>query len=315
MDKIAVLIPCYNEELTIKKVVEDFKRELPEATIYVYDNNSKDNTAQIAKDAGAVVIPEYKQGKGNVLRSMFRDIDAECYLMVDGDDTYPANEAKKLVDPILTGRVHMTLGDRLSSTYFTENKRPFHNSGNKLLTYLINLIFHAKIHDLTSGYRGFSYLFAKSYPILSQGFEIETEMTVFALDKKMDIVEEVIQYRDRPEGSYSKLNTFKDGFKVITEIFSLFKDIKPLTFFGIIAIVLFLIGLGGFISVYVEFLNTGLVPRIPTLIMSVFMGFLSVLSFSSGLILHSIKKYLNQLFELRMSEILTQQRKLFSTKQ
>ena len=310
MDKIAILIPCYNEEITIKKVVEDFKREVPEATIYVYDNNSTDNTATLAKEAGAVVVPEYKQGKGNVLRSMFRDIDAECYIMVDGDDTYPAEEVRKLIDPILTGRVHHTIGDRLSSTYFTENKRPFHNAGNKLLKYLINTIFHANIHDLTSGYRGFSYLFAKSYPILSTGFEIETEMTVFALDKRMDIVEEVIQYRDRPEGSESKLNTFKDGFKVICEIFSLFKDIKPLTFFGIIAIVLFLIGLGGFVSVYSEFLKTGLVPRIPTLIMSVSVGFMSILSFVCGLLLHTTKKFLNQIFELRMNEILTQFRKL-----
>lgn len=310
MDEIAVLIPCYNEELTIKKVVEDFKRELPEATIYVYDNNSTDNTAEIAYEAGAIVVPEYKQGKGNVLRSMFRDIDAKCYIMVDGDDTYPADEVRKLIEPILSGRIHMTIGDRLSSTYYTENKRPFHNVGNKLLKNLINVIFKANIQDLTSGYRGFSYLFAKSYPILSQGFEIETEMTVFALDKKMDVYETPIQYRDRPEGSFSKLNTFKDGFKVIMEIFSLFKDIKPLTFFGIIAIILFLIGLGGFTSVYCEFLKTGLVPRIPTLIMSVSFGFMSVLSFVCGLILHSIKKYLNQLFELRMSEIFTQYRRL-----
>ena len=311
MDKIAVIIPCYNEEMTIGRVIEDFKKELPEAVIYVYDNNSDDRSSEIAQKAGAVVRREYRQGKGNVLRSMFRDIDAECYLMIDADDTYPVNECRKLIDPILDGRADMTMGDRLSSTYFTENKRPFHNTGNRLLRYLINTIFHAEIKDLTTGYRGFSYLFAKSYPILSQGFEIETEMTVFALDKRMNISETPIQYRDRPEGSFSKLNTFTDGFRVINTVFSLFKDIKPLTFFGIIAIVLFLVGLWGFGSVYGEFLRTGLVPRIPTLIMSVSMGFLSVLSFVCGLVLHSIKKYLNQLFEMRMSEILTQKRKLF----
>lgn len=303
MDKIAVLIPCYNEGLTIEKVVKDFKENIPEAVIYVYDNNSTDNSAELAEKAGAVVIKEYRQGKGNVLRSMFRDIDAECYLMVDADDTYPADEWQKLTDPILSGRADMTIGDRLSSTYFTENKRPFHNVGNRLLRYLINTIFHAKIKDLTSGYRGFSYLFAKSYPILSQGFEIETEMTVFALDKRMNILETPVQYKDRPEGSFSKLNTYKDGFRVIMEIFSLFRDIKPLTFFGIIAIVLFLLGAGGFVSVYCEFLKTGLVPRIPTLIMSVSLGFLSILSFVCGLILHSIKKYVNQFFELNFKKI------------
>ena len=242
MDKIAVIIPCYNEGLTIKKVVEDFKKELPEAAIYVYDNNSTDDSARLAEDAGAIVRRESRQGKGNVLRSMFRDIDAECYLMIDGDDTYPVEECRKLIDPILSGRIHMTNGDRLSSTYFKENKRPFHNLGNKLLLYLINTIFKAHVHDITSGYRGFSYLFAKSYPILSKGFEIETEMTIFALDKNMDIYETPIQYRDRPAGSFSKLNTFKDGSKVIMLIFSLFKDIKPLTFFGIISIILFLFG-------------------------------------------------------------------------
>lgn len=311
MDKTAVIIPCYNEGLTIKKVVEDFKKELPQATIYVYDNNSTDDSAKLAEEAGAVVRRESRQGKGNVLRSMFRDIDAECYLMIDGDDTYPADECRKLIDPVLNGTADMTIGDRLSSTYFTENKRPFHNVGNRLLRYLINTIFKAKIHDLTSGYRGFSYLFAKSYPILSKGFEIETEMTVFALDKKMNIYETPVQYRDRPEGSFSKLNTFGDGFKVIMTIFSLFRDIKPLTFFGIIAILLFLVGMGGFISVYCEFAKTGLVPRIPTLIMSVSMGFLSVLSFVCGLILHCIKKYVNQFFELKMTDIMSQKRKLF----
>jgi len=301
--KIAVLIPCYNEALTIAQVVTDFKSELPEAVVYVYDNNSTDNTKELAQKAGAIVLEEIRQGKGNVLRTMFRDIYADCYLMVDGDQTYPANEARKLIEPILAGKADMTIGDRLSSTYFTENKRPFHNFGNKLLRFLINKIFNSKIQDITSGYRGFSYLFVKSFPILSGGFEIETEMTIHALDKRFRIYETPIQYKDRPEGSFSKLNTYSDGCKVISTIFSLFKDFKPLTFFGIISIILFLIALGMFIPIFNEFLRTDKVPKFPTLIVSMAIAGMSLSSFVCGLILHTIRKYSNQFFELALNQI------------
>lgn len=301
--KIAVLIPCYNEALTIAQVVTDFKSELPEAVVYVYDNNSTDNTKELAQKAGAIVLEEIRQGKGNVLRTMFRDVYADCYLMVDGDQTYPANEARKLIEPILAGKADMTIGDRLSSTYFTENKRPFHNFGNKLLRFLINKIFNSKIQDITSGYRGFSYLFAKSFPILSGGFEIETEMTIHALDKRFRIYETPIQYKDRPEGSFSKLNTYSDGCKVISTIFSLFKDFKPLTFFGIISIILFLIALGMFIPIFNEFLQTDKVPKFPTLIVSMAIAGMSLSSFVCGLILHTIRKYSNQFFELALNQI------------
>lgn len=231
MDKIAVLIPCYNESKTIKKVIEDFKRELPEATIYVYDNNSSDNTAEIAKKAGAIVRTERKQGKGNVIRTMFREIDAECYIMTDGDDTYPAEDARKMCKEVLENNVDMVIGDRLSSTYFEENKRPFHNIGNVIVRLLINMIYKSKIRDVMTGYRAFSYRFVKTFPVLSKGFEIETEMTIHSLDKNLNLENVTIEYRDRPEGSSSKLNTYVDGAKVIKTIISLYKNYKPLSFF------------------------------------------------------------------------------------
>ena len=237
MDKIAVLIPCYNESLTIEKVVSDYKEALPEATIYVYDNNSSDHTDELARKAGAKVVYEYRQGKGNVIRSMFRDIDAECYLMIDGDDTYPAENAREMVDLVLNKGVDMVIGDRLSSTYFTENKRPFHNMGNRIVRGLINHLFHSNVKDIMTGYRAFSRLFVKSFPVLSKGFEIETEMTIHALDKNFLLEEIPVTYRDRPEGSESKLNTVSDGMKVLKTIASLFRDYKPLLFFSCASII------------------------------------------------------------------------------
>lgn len=238
MDKIAILVPCYNESKTIGKVIKDFKDVLPEANIYVYDNNSTDNTAEIAKEAGAIVRHEYRQGKGNVIRSMFRDIKADCYLMVDGDDTYPAEEAVKLVELVLDKGVDMVIGDRLSSTYFIENKRRFHNTGNRLVRFLINFLFHSNVSDMMTGYRAFSPLFAKSFPVLSKGFEIETEMTIHALDKNFLIEEIPVGYRDRPIGSESKLDTVSDGIRVLKTIAALFREYKPFAFFSIIAALL-----------------------------------------------------------------------------
>ena len=238
MDKIAVLIPCYNESLTIEKVIKDFRAALPESTIYVYDNNSTDNTAQIAEEAGAVVRKEYQQGKGNVIRRMFREIDAECYIMVDGDNTYPAECAPEMVQKVLDKNVDMVVGDRLSSTYFEENKRPFHNFGNSLVRKSINVLFHSDIKDIMTGYRAFSYQFVKSFPVLSGGFEIETEMSIHAIDKNLLIENVIIEYRDRPEGSESKLNTYSDGFKVLMTICRLFRNYRPMAFFGLIALVL-----------------------------------------------------------------------------
>ena len=236
MKKIAVLIPCYNEELTIRAVVEDFKNVIPEADIYVYDNNSNDDTAKIAKEAGAIVVPEYRQGKGHVVRSMFRDIEADCYIMVDGDDTYPAKDAYNVAKLVLENKADMAIGDRLSSTYFRENKRPFHNTGNKLVRTLINKIFKSEVKDIMTGCRAFNRKFVKSFPVLSNGFEIETEMSIHALDKRFLIAEIPIAYRDRPEGSESKLNTFQDGYRVLKTILKLYKDYKPLSFFGLIAL-------------------------------------------------------------------------------
>ena len=238
MEKIAVLIPCYNESKTVAKVVKDYKKALPEATIYVYDNNSSDHTDEIARKAGATVVYEYKQGKGNVIRSMFRDIDAECYIMIDGDDTYPAENAREMCDLILSKKADMVIGDRLSSTYFTENKRPFHNLGNKMVRFLINKLFHNNVKDIMTGYRAFSYDFVKGFPVLSKGFEIETEMTIHAVDKNYHLVEVPVNYKDRPEGSVSKLNTYKDGFKVLKTIAVLFKEYKPAFFFNIISFIL-----------------------------------------------------------------------------
>ncbi|MBR1627748.1 MAG: glycosyltransferase, partial [Lachnospiraceae bacterium] len=265
MDKVAVLIPCYNEEKTIRKVVSDFRRVLPEAVIYVYDNNSTDKTTAIAKEAGAIVRREYQQGKGNVIRRMFREIDAKCYIMTDGDDTYPAEFAPNMVEAVLDRKADMVVGDRLSSTYFEENKRPFHNMGNSVVRASINVLFRGNIQDIMTGYRGFSYQFVKSFPVLSQGFEIETEMSIHAVDKNLFVQNEVITYRDRPEGSESKLNTYSDGIKVLMTIFRLFRIYKPLAFFGIVSCCLALASVGFFIPVMAEYLRTGAVDRFPTL--------------------------------------------------
>lgn len=303
MDKIAILIPCYNESHTIEKVVKDYRAALPEAAVYVYDNNSSDHTDQIARDAGAIVRYERQQGKGNVIRTMFREIDAECYLMIDGDDTYPAENAREMVDVVLEEGADMVIGDRLSSTYFTENDRPFHNFGNRLVRGLINMLFHNNIRDIMTGYRAFSFAFAKTFPVLSKGFEIETEMTIHALDKNMHLKNIIVDYRDRPDGSVSKLNTYSDGIRVLKTIFKLFKNYKPMAFFGLAALVLFLVAVGMFIPVFVEFIKTGLVLRFPTLIVSCFLGLTAVLSFFGGLILSVIKQQEKQEFEFRLTEI------------
>ena len=296
--KIAVLIPCYNESKTIEKVVKDYKKALPDADIYVYDNNSSDGTDKIAKKAGAIVKYEHRQGKGNVIRTMFKEIDADCYLMIDGDDTYPAENAREMCDYVLNDNVDMVIGDRLSSTYFEENKRPFHNTGNKLVRGLINSLFKSNVRDIMTGYRAFSYDFVKTFPVLSKGFEIETEMTIHALDKNMQLKEIPIEYRDRPEGSVSKLNTFSDGFKVLKTIGRLFKEYKPTIFFGLIGFLFLLISLGFGIPVFVDYFKTGLVERFPTLIFSGFMLMISILSFVCGIILEVVVKKHRQLFEL-----------------
>ena len=301
MDKIAVLIPCYNEAKTIEKVVKDYKKALPEATIYVYDNNSKDDTDKIAKKAGAVVRYEYKQGKGNVVRSMFRQIKAECYLMIDGDDTYPAEHAREMCDLILEGKADMVIGDRLSSTYFTENKRPFHNVGNKMVRFFINKLFKNNVKDIMTGYRAFSYEFVKGFPVLSKGFEIETEMTIHAVDKNYHLVEIPVNYKDRPEGSISKLNTFKDGFKVLKTIATLFKEYKPAAFFNIFALIFLAFSLGFGIPVVVDFYKTGLVPRFPTLIVACIFLLISLLLWITGVILQVIVKKHKQLYEILMN--------------
>lgn len=295
--KIAVLIPCYNESKTIEKVVKDYREVLPEADIYVYDNNSSDKTDKIAKKAGAIVRYEYKQGKGNVIRSMFKEIDADCYLMIDGDDTYPAKHAKEMCNYILEGKADMVIGDRLSSTYFKENKRRFHNFGNVLVRKLINSLFKSNVKDIMTGYRAFSYDFVKTFPILSKGFEIETEMTIHALDKNMGLKEIPVDYRDRPAGSYSKLNTFSDGIKVLKTIARLFKEYKPTIFFSIFGLLFLAIALAFGIPVFVDYFKTGLVERFPTLIFSGFMLMISVLSFMCGIILEVVVKKHRQLFE------------------
>lgn len=297
MDKIAVLVPCYNESKTIAKVVADFKKELPEAVVYVYDNNSSDGTDEIAKNAGACVRYEYRQGKGNVIRRMFRDIDAECYVMVDGDDTYPAEYVKPMVDKVLNKGVDMVVGDRLSSTYFEENKRPFHNMGNSLVRRSINFLFKSDIKDIMTGYRAFSYQFVKTFPVLSKGFEIETEMSIHAIDKNLYVENEVIGYRDRPEGSESKLNTYSDGLKVLRTIVRLFRIYKPAAFFGLVAAVLACISTGFFIPVFIEYINTGLVRKFPTLIVCGFVMAAALMSLFSGMILETIKQKNRQDFE------------------
>jgi glycosyltransferase involved in cell wall biosynthesis len=303
MDKIAVLIPCFNESKTIEKVVKDYKNALKEATIYVYDNNSTDSTDELAKKAGAIVCYEYRQGKGNVIRTMFRDIDAECYLMIDGDDTYPAESAQKMCDLVLSGRADMVVGDRLSSTYFKENKRLFHNFGNKIVRWLINHLFKNNIKDIMTGYRAFSYEFVKSFPILSKGFEIETEMTIHAVDKNFKIVEVPINYKDRPEGSFSKLNTYKDGIKVLKTIAALFKEYKPFLFFSIFSVFFIIISIILGLPVVIEYFKTGLVPRFPSLIVSSILLVIGLLSFVTGVILDVVAKKHKQLFELYLNNL------------
>ena len=302
MDKIAVLIPCYNESKTIKKVVEDFKTVLPEATIYVYDNNSKDETDKIAREAGAIVRYERKQGKGNVIRSMFRDIDAECYIMTDGDDTYPAEYARELCNAVLERDADMVVGDRLSSTYFTENKRPFHNVGNILVRKLINVIYKSDIRDVMTGYRAFSYDFVKTFPVLSKGFEIETEMTIHTLDKNMNVENVIIEYRDRPEGSVSKLNTYADGARVIKTIATLYKNYRPLSFFTWVTLILLLIGIIFLVPVLIDYIQTGLVPKMPSFVASVFFFICSIQSFFGGLILQTVIKKEKQDFEIKLNQ-------------
>lgn len=300
MDKIAVLIPCYNESQTIEKVVRDWRRELPEAVIYVYDNNSTDHTDDIARAAGAVVRYEYQQGKGNVIRRMFREIDAQCYIMIDGDDTYPAEMGRKMTDLVLKRNVDMVVGDRLSSTYFEENKRPFHNFGNSLVRGTINKLFHSNIRDIMTGYRAFSYEFVKSFPVLSKGFEIETEMSIHAVDKNMNVENVIIEYRDRPEGSESKLNTYSDGFKVLKTIGRLYRNYKPMHFFGIVALILMIISAAMFIPVLVIYIETGLVPNFPTLIVSGFIALAALESLFSGMILSTLAEKERQEFEFRL---------------
>lgn len=304
-NKIAVLIPCYNESLTIEKVISDYRKALPEAAIYVYDNNSTDKTDEIARHAGAIVRYEYRQGKGNVIRSMFRDIEADCYLMIDGDDTYPAENAKEMCQLILDEKADMVIGDRLSSTYFEENKRLFHNFGNNLVRESINFLWHPKekIKDVMTGYRTFSPMFVKTFPILSQGFEIETEMTIHALDKNLLIRSLPVKYRDRPSGSVSKLNTYTDGIKVLLTIFNLFRDYKPMKFFGGFSLILALISWLLFIPVLITYFQTGLVPRFPTFILSAFIMLAAMLSLVCGLVLHTTAVNVRKNFEIQMNII------------
>ena len=303
MDKIAVLIPCYNESKTIVKVVEDFKRVIPEAVIYVYDNNSNDGTDELARSAGAVVRYEYQQGKGNVIRRMFREIDAECYIMTDGDDTYPAESAPEMIKQVLEHGADMVVGDRLSSTYFQENTRPFHNFGNSLVRKSINLFFHTDIKDIMTGYRAFSYQFVKSFPVLSKGFEIETEMSIHAADKNMQVDNVIIEYRDRPEGSVSKLSTYSDGFKVLKTIVQLYKNYKPFGFFTLLAAILTVVAVAMFIPVFVEFLRIGLVNHFPTLFVSCFIELAAVQAFFSGMILSDLAKKNRRDFEFQLNQV------------
>lgn len=303
MDKIAVLIPCYNEEKTIAKVVRDVKNNLPEAVVYVYDNNSTDKTVELAKKAGAEIRYEFKQGKGNVIRRMFREIDARCYLMIDGDDTYPLNCAGEMVDKVLNRGADMVVGDRLSSTYFTENKRPFHNFGNSLMRTGINCLFHTDIKDIMTGYRAFSYEFVKTFPVFSKGFEIETEMTIHAVNYNMHVENVVVEYRDRPEGSVSKLNTYSDGFKVIRKMFQLYKNYRPARFFGTLCLILLLLAAGGMTPVFIEYIETGLVPKFPTLIVCGFVALAGIQSFFSGMILEVLAAKDRRDFEYRFVKI------------
>jgi len=301
MDKIAVLIPCYNEEKTIAKVVRDAREALPDAVIYVYNNNSSDRTVELARDAGAVVRYEYMQGKGNVIRRMFREIEAECYIMVDGDDTYPMEYAGRMAELVLSHNADMVVGDRLSSTYFTENKRPFHNLGNSVVRGSINRLFNCDIKDIMTGYRAFSYGFVKTFPVLSTGFEIETEMTIHAVYNNMQIENVIVDYRDRPEGSESKLNTFSDGFKVLHTIVKLYRDYKPFGFFGLCSAVLTLIAVVLFIPILITYIETGMVDRFPTLFVCGFIGLAAIQSLFTGLMLSNMALKNRRDFEYRLS--------------
>lgn len=302
MQKIAVLIPCYNESQSIAQVIQDFRQALPSAEIYVYDNNSTDNTAEIARQAGAIVRHEYRQGKGNVVRSMFRDISADCYIMVDGDNTYPAENAAEMCRLVLENGVDMVIGDRLSSTYFTENKRPFHNSGNRFVCYCINKIFKSSVRDVMTGYRAFSHRFVKHFPVMRDGFELETEMTLHALDKKFSLYSLPINYRDRQAGSVSKLNTFKDGFKVIRTIVCLFRDYKPMLFFNLCSLFLLLVAFILALPVGIDYLETGLVERFPTLFLSLALIIMACLLYVCGIILNVVVAKHRQLFEILLNK-------------
>ncbi|PNV62600.1 glycosyl transferase [Clostridium sp. chh4-2] len=300
MDKIAILVPCYNEEKTIEKVVTDWKKVLPDAVIYVYDNNSTDRTVEFAKKSGAVIGHEFKQGKGNVIRRMFREIDAECYIMVDGDDTYPAEYGGYMAELVMKNKIDMVVGDRLSSTYFEENKRMFHNFGNNIVRMSINRLFKSNIQDIMTGYRAFSYQFVKSFPVLSKGFEIETEMTIHAVDKNMMVKNVIIDYRDRPEGSVSKLNTYSDGIKVLKTIVRLYKNYRPFGFFAFFSMILVALSTIMFIPIFIGYLKTGLVPNFPTLIVCGFTDLAAIISFFSGMILTTISEKERQEFEFRL---------------
>lgn len=300
-EKIAVLLPAYNEEITIQKVITDFQTVLPQADIYVYDNNSKDRTNELARKAGVFVKFEPRQGKGNVVRSMFREIDADYYIMADADDTYPAAEVEKLLAPLRSGMADMTIGDRLSNgTYSQENKRGFHDFGNNLVKYLINSLYKGGYNDIMTGYRGFNRLFVKTFPVLSPGFEIETELSIHAMDKRFKLVEVPITYKDRPEGSESKLSTFSDGFKVLKMIFSLFKDYKPLVFFSILAFLLFLVGLIIGLPVIAEFANTGLIDKLPSAVLATGFMILAGLFFIAGIILDTVVRQNRMQYELEV---------------
>ena len=310
MDKIAVLIPCYNEEKTIEKVVNDAKAALPEAVIYVYDNNSTDETVKKAEAAGAVVRYEHMQGKGHVIRRMFREIDALCYIMIDGDDTYPLENAREMADMVLNENYDMVVGDRLSSTYFTENKRLFHNFGNTIVRNSINKLFGCEIKDIMTGYRAMSYEFVKSYPVLSKGFEIETEMTIHAVFNQMAVGNVIVEYRDRPEGSQSKLNTYSDGAKVLTLIVKLYKNYKPFRFFTWLAAIMTLVAMVMFAYVFARFINSGLVENMPTLVVSGFIEVAAVQSFFNGMFLSDMVTKNRRDFELRLNELSHEKRKM-----
>ena len=303
MDKIAVLIPCYNEEQTVVKVIRDVREALPEASVYVYDNNSTDRTAELAQAEGAVVRHEYQQGKGNVIRRMFREIDAECYLMLDGDDTYPLDCAGGMVDRVLGHGADMVVGDRLSSTYFTENKRPFHNFGNSFMRWGINRLFGSDIKDIMTGYRAFSYEFVKTFPVISKGFEIETEMTIHAVNYNMQVENVVVDFRDRPEGSVSKLNTYRDGMRVIRKMLQLYKNYRPFRFFSLLCMVLFAVALAFMLPILGEYISTGMVPRFPTLIVCGCMALAGVQSFFAGMILEVMAAKDRRDFEYRLTRI------------